>query len=110
MELLPDELRKALPPLYAQQDTTNPTIYAKFFTPDSSWTWFAAEGETEGDDFIFFGYVVGFECEWGYFSLNELRSVRGILNLPIERDLHFTQGAFEDIIARFKRERGEVVQ
>jgi hypothetical protein len=109
MELLPDELRKSLPALYAQQNTINPQIYAKFFTPDSDWTWFVAEGETEGEDFIFFGYVVGFEPEWGYFSLNELQAVRGLLNLPVERDLHFTPGSFDEVIAQFKSGRGEEV-
>ena len=44
----------------------------KFFTPDSSWTWYASE--FNGDD-IFFGFVIGFEPEFGYFSLSELESV-----------------------------------
>lgn len=106
MELLPDELRAQLPPLYAQQSTTNPTIYAKFFSPYINWTWFVAEGAAEEGDFIFFGYVIGFEEEWGYFSLNELQSERGPLDVPIvERDLHFTPGPLEDVIAKFRRER-----
>ena len=62
------------------------TVQAKFFTPDSSWTWFATE--FDGDD-TFFGLVVGFEVEMGYWSLSELESVRGPWGLPIERDLWF---------------------
>ncbi|EHP30588.1 hypothetical protein SMGD1_2065 [Sulfurimonas gotlandica GD1] len=37
-----------------------------------------------------FGYVIGHESELGYFNLDELESVRSVLGLPVERDLHFT--------------------
>ena len=90
MQLLTQELRAFLPPLYAQDGNKNPIVHAKFFTPDSNWTWFVTEGQPEGDDFIFFGYVIGLESEWGYFSLRELESVQGPAGLRIERDLYFT--------------------
>jgi hypothetical protein len=106
MELLPDELRRALPPLYSQEKTKDPVVHAKFFTPDSSWTWFVTEGSPEDDDFLFFGYVIGFEEEWGYFAHSELASVQGPLRLPIERDLYFRPGPFSEVLARFKGERG----
>jgi Protein of unknown function (DUF2958) len=90
MKLLTDELRAQLPPLYAQEKEKDPMVYAKFFTPWTGWTWYVTEGSQEDTDFIFFGYVIGFEKEWGYFSLNELQSVKGPGGLTIERDLHFT--------------------
>ena len=37
----------------------DPIVHTKFFTPDSNWTWYVTEGETEEDDFRFFGYVCG---------------------------------------------------
>jgi hypothetical protein len=89
-EFFPDEVRTALPPLYAQEKETDPTVHLKLFCPWNQWTWFATEGEPRGDDFIFFGYVIGQEREWGYFSLNELRSVTGPFGLKIERDINFT--------------------
>ena len=64
MELLPAELRAVLPRLYAQEKIEDPVIHAKFFTPDSNWTWYVTGGETEEDDFRFFGYVCGMEEEW----------------------------------------------
>ena len=97
MKLLTDELRAVLPPLYAQENTKDPMVYAKFFTPDSSWTWYVTEGSAEEHDFIFFGYVIGLEREWGYFSLIELESVRGPLGLPIERDLYFEPKRFGEL-------------
>jgi hypothetical protein len=90
MKLLTDELRAQFPALYAQEKEKDKIVYIKFFTPWSNWTWFVTEGSQEEDDFIFFGYVIGFEKEWGYFSLNELQSTKGPGGLTIERDLHFT--------------------
>jgi hypothetical protein len=107
MQLLTQELRASLPPLYAQDGNKNPQVFAKFFTPDSTWTWFVTEGGPEKDEFIFFGYVIGFEEEWGYFALSELESACGPLKLPIERDLYFTPGPWSEVIARYRKERGE---
>lgn len=108
MELLPQELRESLPKLYAQEKNKDPIVHVKFFTPDSSWTWFITEGSPEGDDFIFFGYVIGLEREWGYVSLNELSSIRGPYNLAVERDLHFTTGPMSEVLKRegHNREQG----
>jgi hypothetical protein len=87
-----------LPPLYSQEGNPNPTVYAKFFTPDSSWTWYVTEGSAKGDDFLFFGYVIGLEKEWGYFVLSELEAIRGPLGLHIERDLYFPPGPFSEVM------------
>ncbi len=75
-----------LPPLYSQEHEEDPLVICKFFTPDSNWTWYVLE--FDGED-VFFGWVVGFEHELGYFRFSELASVRGPLGLSIERDLHF---------------------
>ena len=107
MELLPADLRASLPALYSQEGNPDPPVYLKFFTPDSDWTWFVTEGEAREDDFLFFGFVCGFEEEWGYFVLSELVSVGGGGRLPIERDLHFRPGPFTEVITRYRKERGQ---
>lgn len=89
--LLPPEVELTIPPLYASEETPRDEVkaVAKYFSPYSDWTWFVVEGSREGDDFIFFGLVYGFEKEWGYFSLSELESAKkGDLPL-VERDLFF---------------------
>lgn len=88
MKLLTKELIKQFPKLYANEDKKpeNVKVIAKFFTPDSNFTWYATE--FDGKD-IFFGYVEGHDKELGYFSLAELQKVRGRLGLPVERDMHF---------------------
>ena len=86
IELLTNELREMLPPLYSQEHEEDPLVICKFFTPDSNWTFYTVE--FDGED-LFFGWVVGFEKELGYFSLSELEHARGPLGLSIERDIHF---------------------
>ncbi len=64
-------------------------VIAKYFDPCGSWTWYATEYDSA--ERRFFGYVCGFEQEWGYFSLDEMEGVRGRLGLGIERDLYFDE-------------------
>ena len=67
-------------------------IVVKFFTPDSSWTWYATEGQEQEDgDWLFYGLVDGLCKEYGYFTLNELKKVRGRFGLPVERDRGFSK-------------------
>ena len=96
MKLLTKELAKKLPPLYSQEDKGDEAIaYAKFFTPWAGWTWYATEYHPETR--TCFGLVVGQETELGYFSLDELESVRGRFGLRIERDLHWQPTSLKDI-------------
>ena len=106
MELLPAEVRASLPKLYAQEGNRDPIVHVKYFTPDSSWTWLATEGQVDEDDFRFFGYVIGLEREWGYFVLSEMEIARGLLGLPIERDLHFTPAPLSEVLKREGHEQG----
>jgi len=95
MKLLTIEIRKKLPPLYSQESQgPKAVVQAKFFTPDSSWTWYATE--FDGRD-TFFGLVDGHFKELGYFSLAELQTVRGPMGLPIERDIHWVPKSLEEI-------------
>lgn len=106
MELLPPEIRNALPKLRAQGETEDPLVYIKYFFPAGNWTWFVTEGESEGSDFLFYGYVIGLEREWGYFTLRQLEEIN-IRFLTVERDLYFKQENFSRALARWKSERGE---
>jgi hypothetical protein len=101
MKLLTQEIRQRLPKLYATEKQGNSALaQVKFFTPDSNWTWYASE--FDGQD-TFFGLVVGFEVEYGYFSLSELTAARGVLGLPIERDLYFKPTPLKELEAKHKQ-------
>ena len=105
MDLLPPEIRNVLPKLYAQEKTDDPIVHIKYFFPAGNWTWFVTEGETDGDDFLFYGYVIGLEKEWGYFTLKQLEEIE-FRGLTVERDLYFKQETFSRCLARWKLERG----
>ena len=82
MKLINEEIKAKLPKLFEQDGKgLNAIAYVKFFTPDSSWTWYATE--FDGED-TFFGLADGFCKELGYFSLSELENVRGPLGLKID--------------------------
>ena len=99
MRLLTDELRAKLPPLYSQEAEADPMVYAKFFLQGTGWTWYVTEGSEYGNDFLFFGFVIGLESEFGYFLLSELESVRApLVGLPVERDVSFTEGRLTDVV------------
>ena len=98
MQLLDRELRKRLPPLYAQEAEAEPVVYAKFFMPGTAWTWYVTEGSEQEGDFLFFGFVVGLESDFGYFLLSELESVTNPLGLHVERDLAFHEGRLTDVV------------
>jgi len=74
-DLLSEELKNALPRIGDQEGNKDPNVFAVFQFPMSGWKWFVTEGDAYEDDTCFFGYVVGLECEWGYFCLSELESV-----------------------------------
>jgi hypothetical protein len=93
MILIPDEL--ALQMQYngwksAANPDFDPPPVVKLFTPDGGATWLLAELDPEDLDRAFglCDLGMGFP-EVGWVSLSELKSVRGRLGLPIERDLHF---------------------
>ena len=96
----------------AHQDAAfDPRPVVKLFTPDGPCTWLLAYlGPDEGD--IAFGLCdlgLGF-AECGSVRLSEIRSVRGQLGLPVERDKFFQAGYPLSVYARAASEgyfRGE---
>ena len=110
--LLPDSLKERMPALYSQEQERDPLVVCKFFDPVGSWTWYATEGSPvdedgyydtnkEKVDYLFFGLVVGHVAELGYFSLEELQTLkeglRGMRALPIGRDVHFRPQRLSEI-------------
>lgn len=86
-QLMPAHIRVTFPGPGETEHLDDPIVSLKWFTPDSSWTWYVLEYDPETR--ICFGLVDGFEVEMGDFSLDELQEVRGPRGLKIERDLHF---------------------
>ena len=86
MELIPQEIKELIPKLYETEEQNDPVAYIKLFL--DGWTWYITELSIDNN--ICFGYVISpFESELGYFSLNEIKSIKGTLGLSVERDLSF---------------------
>lgn len=92
MKLMTQEIEKQLPALYSQEEVADPICQLKYFTPDSSFSWFILEGQKQEDgDWLFFSKVFSHLCpegELGYVLLSQLEEIRGSLGLPVERDLY----------------------
>ena len=85
-KLIPKNLLNRIPKLYKTEEQNDPVAYIKLFL--DGWTWYITELSIDNN--ICFGYVISpFESELGYFSLNEIKSIKGTLGLSVERDLSF---------------------
>jgi hypothetical protein len=98
MELLPDELRCRLPPRYSQEADDEPVVYAHYFLPETASSWYVCEGQPEGEDYLFFGFVTFPDADFRSFLLSELQALRGPLGQTVERDLTFTEGRLTDVV------------
>ena len=104
MELIPQEIKELIPKLYETEKQNDPIAYIKLFL--DGWTWYITELSIDNN--ICFGYVISpFESELGYFSLNEIKSIKGSLGLGVERDLSFKPTALA-IIRKAKKSKSIV--
>jgi hypothetical protein len=104
MELIPQEIKNKIPKLYETEKQNDPIVYVKLFL--DAWTWYITELSIDNN--ICFGYVISpFESELGYFSLNEIKSIKGSLGLGVERDLSFKPTALA-IIRKAKKSKSIV--
>lgn len=81
----------------------------KLFTPDAAATWLLTELDPSTE--ILFGLCdlgIGFP-ELGYVSLAELKSIRGALGLPVERDRYFTADKTLSAYASEASEKGRII-
>lgn len=108
-ELMPDDIREHVPKIY-EQDGIPPgdkVVHAAYFIPfKSNWTWYLTEYDAETHEA--FGLVLGLEAEWGYFSLDELKSL-GAMRLILEdfpktfKDLKDTELVYQMTASEMKK-------
>jgi Protein of unknown function (DUF2958) len=108
MKLITKTLEKRFLQVGDQSNEENPLIIAKFFSPVGGATWYASEYDPKTK--IAFGYVKdlvpsenGMFDEWGSFSIDELESVQLPFGLKIERDIHFSEIRFNDLMQKSQR-------
>jgi hypothetical protein len=101
MKLMTKELERRFAQVGSQEEVKDPLVIAKFFNPTGAGTWYATEYDPK--DKTFFGYVSIFgdwNDEWGYFSLEELESIKGSFGLGIERDLFWIEAPMSTVIKK----------
>ena len=97
MKLMTPELEERFKEVGDQSEKENPIFIAKFFNPCGSQTWYASECYPENN--ICYGYVTGmYVDEWGTFSITELESLNLPFGLKIERDIHFNEISYKELI------------
>ena len=97
MKLMTSELEERFKEVGDQSEKENPIFIAKFFNPCGSQTWYASEYYPENN--ICYGYVTGmYVDEWGTFSITELESLNLPFGLKIERDIHFNEISYKELI------------
>ena len=77
---------RATPPVGAQENAKDSTVFVKLFDPCGPCTWFLLEWDGHAEAF---GFVIGHEKEFGYIDLAELAEVPGALGIGIEIDIWF---------------------
>jgi hypothetical protein len=96
-DLLPDELRSRLPRLHEQDDELQPMVYARYFLIGTPLVWYVIEGQPEGPDFLFFGFVLGRNM-FRRFLLSELEAARNDDGQQVEWDAAFIPGRLTDVV------------
>ena len=75
-DLVTDEMLERVPSLYEQEDisSADKEVHAAYIIPfKSNWTWYMTEYDKKTHEA--FGLVLGYEPEWGYFNLDELKEL-----------------------------------
>ena len=97
MKLMTKQLEERFKAVGDQSEKENPLFIAKYFNPCGAATWYASEYDPETK--IFNGYVTGMAYdEFGSFSLTELESVTLAFGLKIERDIHFNEISYRELV------------
>ena len=97
-KFLLDAQVKKLVENHKQQDGTKSfNAVVKLFNPGGIGTWYLSELDPETN--VAFGLCCLYEKELGYVSLDELKKVKGMFGLGIERDAYFTSNkqSLEDL-------------
>lgn len=94
MELIPKEIEATIPDIDSTESVPHPLAVIKLFDPSSRYAFFVLEARREPDgDLCLFGFCRSAlgpdDDEFGFASLRELESRRGLLGQRIERDLNF---------------------
>jgi len=103
-KIMPKALSSKVPPLGSQDGKGKDAIvYAKFFDPQGSATWYMTEFDPKTGDA--FGYADMFgsgdsqSAEMGYFNVWEIGQTMGKMGIPMERDNYWTEKTINESVS-----------
>jgi|SRR5438270_9798993 len=96
------DLIKSLPPLYSQENSTDPILHKRLYAPNSEWACYIAEGSAKPHDVILFGYFKGEISIWCRTSIRKLEQVLAAAGLKPAIDVQFKAARFSEV---FKTKR-----
>lgn len=104
MELLTDEVKALIPPLYSTEKDPDPMVPVKFFNAYGGGTWYVVEGgvsEVTGA-YVLYTYVTGLGTdEMGFADPDEMQAIEVVPGLgAIERDLYWTPVPLSVVMAQ----------
>jgi len=94
---------------HAGGEHVDPLPVVKLFTPDAHATWLLTELDPRDSDTAFGLCDLGLGMpQFDTVRLSDLEVIRGPLNLPVERDLHFTPRRSLSEYARLAQADGSI--
>jgi len=119
-QLFPVEVMKAVPQFFSQErlkaagkQKEGLIVYAKLFTPWTSWTWYILEWQPQWDrattgqvfyDIFIYCWTINSadpgNAELGYTAISELKGLEGFGGLKVERDVYFDPTPLKEVKAQ----------
>lgn len=89
MTLINDDIINSLsiPMLYETEEITDKMLLIKYIEPNTLWEWYLIEYDPQQK--LAFGYVIGFEKEFGYFSIEEMEAIPTIIRVEEFKPIKF---------------------
>src|SRR6266700_1069203 len=80
-----------LPKIGSIRDEKDPTFLYKFLDTVGKQDWYVIEGEKRGDNYLFYGYIVGKNKAFGEFTFRELKKKKTVVLATLFTSSPFSQ-------------------
>lgn len=105
MMILPEDIKRVMPPLFSTRKQKDPWIVCRFVDPVGIAAWYVLEGkELSEGNYLFYAYIMSSKTFFGYVTLFQLMRMKdgmwSLKGLPIERDMFFTPCKLSEVMGK----------